>query len=153
MRTFATIVAILTAALILCPAAKGDSSAPKGITFFRADVTVREDATLDVREEITVSEAAAYYTRGFRRALPISVNDLWDPRYVPLYQHDNGIRVDILEVTEDGQPVDYKQGSGYIYPQLWISPQNVPLDGTEHHFTLHYTVDFRNFCRALRWSG
>jgi hypothetical protein len=141
MRPFTTIAAILTAALTLCPAAKGDSTAPGGISFFRADVTVREDSTLDVREEITVNDAAAYYKRGFRRVLPISVNDLWDPRYVPLYQHDNGIRVEILEVTEDGHPVDYKQGSGYVYPQLSIGPQNVPLDRDEHHFTLHYIVD------------
>jgi len=141
VRPFSFIAAILVVALGNCPAATADSHAPAGITFFRADVTVREDSTLDVREEITVNDAAPYYKRGFRRDLPISVNDLWDPRYVPLYQHDNGIRVDILEVTEDGQPVDYKQGSGYGYPQLSIGPQNAPLDRQEHHFTVHYLVD------------
>ena len=141
MRLYAPIAIIFLAALSLCPAARGDADAPAGITLFRADVTVREDSTLDVREDITVSNAAQYYKRGFRRELPISVNDRWNPRYVPLYQHDNGIRVEILEVTEDGQSVDYKQGSGYLYPQLLIGPRNVPFDSGEHHFTFHYTAD------------
>lgn len=141
MRPYGSIAALLFAALSLCPAAKGNSSGPAGITFLRADVTVREDATLEVREEIAVNDSASFYKRGFRRDLPISPNDRWDSRYVGAYKPDNGIRVDISEVTEDGHTAGYKQGSGYVYPQISIGERNVPLDGGEHHFLLRYTVD------------
>jgi hypothetical protein len=142
VRQRVLMIAIFFAALGFCPAAKGYSSAPEGITFFRADVTVREDATLDVLEEITVIDYASYYKYGFRRDLPISSNDRWDSRYAGPYKEDNGLRVNILEVTEDGHAVNYEQGSGYGYSQISIGKQNVPLDSGEHRFTLHYTVDF-----------
>jgi hypothetical protein len=142
MRPFATVAAILTAALTLCPAAKADSSVPEGISSFRADVIVLEDASLDVREEIKVSNATDYYKRGFRWTVPISSNDRWDLRYVPAYKPDNGIRIHILEITEDGHAVDYTQGSGYTYSQITIGQPNVPLEGGDHRFTLHYIVDY-----------
>ena len=142
MRPYTVIVAIVIVALALCPAARADSSALAGIIFFRADVTVREDSTLDVREEITVNDATAYYKGGFRRDLPISSNDRWDPHYVGPYKSDNGIRVDILQVTQDGHAVTNRQGNGYGYSQILIGPENVPLDGGEHHFILHYLVDY-----------
>jgi hypothetical protein len=142
MRTSATVAAILTAALTLCPAAKADSFVREGIRSFRADVTVLENASLDVREEIKVSNAADYYTRGFRWTAPISSNDRWDPRYVPAYKPDNGIRAYILEATEDGHAVDYAQGTGNTYSQITIGQPNVPLQSGDHIFTLHYTVDY-----------
>jgi hypothetical protein len=142
MRTSATVAAILTAALSLCPAAKADSFVREGIRSFRADVTVLESASLDVREEIKVSNAADYYTRGFRWTVPISSNDRWDLRYVPAYEPDNGIRTHILEVTEDGHAVDYAQGSGYTYSQITIGQPNVPMQSGNHIYTLHYTVDY-----------
>ena len=111
-----------------------------GITRFHADVRVREDATLDVREEITVNNAARYYKYGFRRDLPITPNERWDTRYVGEYKPDNGVRVDFLEVTEDGAPVSWTQGTGYGYSQIFIGPKNVALDSGEHRFALHYTV-------------
>jgi Predicted membrane protein (DUF2207) N-terminal domain/Predicted membrane protein (DUF2207) C-terminal domain len=134
-------ITILLAALCRCQPAAADPSVRSGITFFRADVTVQEDATLEVREEIVVNHAASFYQYGFRRDLPISSNDRWDPRYAGEYKPDNGIRVDILEVTEDGRPVRYEQGSGYGYSQLFIGGRNVPLDSGQHRFVIRYTVD------------
>jgi Predicted membrane protein (DUF2207) len=138
-RTLST--AILFAAISLCRAAQADSPTQAGITFFRADVTVREDASLEVREEIAVNDAASFYKYGFRRDLPVSPGDRWDRRYVGEYKPDNGIRIDILEVTEDGKPAKYEQGSGYGYSQLFIGERNVPLDSGEHRFVIRYTVD------------
>jgi len=111
------------------------------ITSFRADVTVRKDATLEVREEVVVNNGSSYYNQGFRRDLPISATDRWDPRYVDSFKQDNGVRVDILEVAEDGQPARYEQGRGYFYPQLYIGDRSVPLDPGEHRFVIRYTVD------------
>jgi len=129
------------AALCLCRSTQADTPGHSGITFFRADVTVRDDATLEIREEITVNNAAPFYKYGFRRDLPISSGDRWDPRYVGNYKRDNGVRVDILEVTKDGKPVEYEQGDGYGYSQLFIGERGIPLDSGEHRFVIRYTVD------------
>ena len=141
MRWHSAALAVFITALCLCPSAKAETPSRSGITFFRADVTVREDATLEVREEIAVNDAASFYKYGFRRDLPISSGDRWDPRYVGEYKPDNGIRVDILEVTEDGRPVKYEQGSGYGYSQLVIGEKGIPLDSGEHRFVIRYTVN------------
>ena len=142
MRQRSLVVAIFFAALSICPWAQADSSTQGGITLFRADVTVREDATLEVREEIAVRNASSFYKHGFQRDLPISLTDRWDTRYVGTYQKDNGIRVKILEVTEDGQRVNYEQGKRYGYAQLFIGERNVALDSGEHRFVIRYTVDW-----------
>jgi hypothetical protein len=141
VRQRSLVVAILFAAICLCRSARADSAAHGGITLFRTDVTVLEDGTLEVVEEIAVNDAASFYKYGFRRVLPISAEDRWDPRYAGKYKEDNGIRVRILEVTEDRKPVKYEQGSGYGYPQLSIGEQNVPFDSGKHRFKIHYMVD------------
>jgi hypothetical protein len=121
---------------------QADTPVHPGITFFRADVTVREDATLEIREEIAVNNAAPFYKYGFRRDLPISSGDRWDRRFVGDYKRDNGVRVDILEVTQDGRPAKYEQGEGYGYSQLFIGKRGIPLDSGEHRLVIRYTVDF-----------
>jgi hypothetical protein len=136
------IAMLFLAASCLCRIARADTGVQAGITFFRADVTVREDATLEVREEIAVRNASSFYKHGFQRDLPISLTDRWDTRYVGTYQKDNGIRVKILEVTEDGQRVNYEQGKRYGYAQLFIGERNVALDSGEHRFVIRYTVDW-----------
>ncbi len=112
-----------------------------GMTSFRADVTVRADSTLDVREEFTVRNAATSYKRGFWRDMPVSPDDRWDTRYVGEYQPDNGIRVKVVEVTEDGASVGFDEGAGYSYSHLWIGPQGAPFDSGEHRFVIRYTVE------------
>ena len=142
MRRRLLIAMLFLAASCLCRIARADTGVQAGVTFFRADVTVREDATLEVREEIAVRNASSFYKHGFQRDLPISLTDRWDTRYVGTYQKDNGIRVKILEVTEDGQRVTYEQGKRYGYAQLFIGERNVALDSGEHRFVIRYTVDW-----------
>ena len=141
MRKRILTAAIFFAAFSLCRSARADSTTQGGITLFRTDVTVLDDGTLEVVEEIAVHDAASYYKYGFRRVLPISGEDRWDPRYSGKYKQDNGIRVRILEVTEDRKPVKYEQGSGYGYPELMIGEQDVPFDSGKHRFKIHYMVE------------
>ncbi len=140
MRRPYLIVAIFVVSLCLSWTAMAAPDSPSGITSFRSDVTVKENGTLDVREEIVVNDAASFYKHGFRHDPPISGLERWDVRYVGTYKPDNGVRAHILEVTEDGQPARYEKGSG-IYPQLYVGGRNTPLDSGEHRFTFHYTVD------------
>jgi hypothetical protein len=148
--------AILFTFFFLAGAAYADSPAPGGFTFFRSDVTVREDATLEIREEIAVNNATSYYKYGFRRDLPVSTGDRGDPRYVDKYGQDKGIRVDIREVTEDGSPVKYEQRRGPGYYQVFIGERNVPFDSGEHRFVIRYTVEsalkFGNSRDTLYWN-
>src|SRR5215472_19182143 len=127
--------------LFLSRTALAEPSSFSGISYFRADVSVRTDATLEVREEIVVRDAATFYKWGFRRDLPISPQERWDLKYVGAFKPDNGVRVKILEVTEDGSPARYERGRGYGYPQVSIGERNVPLDSGEHRFVIRYTVE------------
>jgi Predicted membrane protein (DUF2207) len=130
--------------LALCFNARAQTNHPdsfSGISSFRSEVTVREDAKLEVREEILVRDAASFYKRGFQRDLPILPEGRWDPKDVNARKADHRIGVTMLEVTEDGAPVRYEQGSGYTYSQVHIGERNVPLDSGEHRFVLRYVVD------------
>ena len=139
MRQTARLAGVGLAVLCSCTALRADT-AQGGITAFRADVTVKRDATLEVQEEITLDNAGKYYRYGVIRNLPIDSEDRWDTKYVGEYQRDNGIRVNILEVTENGRPIRYQQGQGYGYSQLQIGAKNVPLDAGEHRYVLRYSV-------------
>src|SRR5258706_10420028 len=139
MRQTARLAGIGLALLCFCGALRADT-AQGGIIAFRADVTVKPDATLDVREEINLSNAGKYYRYGFIRNLPIDSEDRWDTKYVGEYKRDNGIRVNILEVTENGLPIRYQQGQGYGYSQLRIGAKNVPMDAGEHRYVIRYLV-------------
>lgn len=135
-------------ALFLAFTATGADAQTAGISFFRSDVTVRQDATLDVREEFTLDSGGKYYRYGFIRNLPITSQDRWDPKYVGEYTKDNGIRVKILEVTWDGSAIAYEQGSGYGYSQLRIGERNLALSPGEHRYVIRYSV-----ARALNLSA
>ena len=119
---------VFLALLGVCGIARADTE-QSGITSFRTDVWVKEDTTLEVREEIVLNNAGKFYRWGFMRNLPIGSEDRWNPKYVGQYKRDNGIRVKILEVTEDGGPVRYEQGQGWGYSQLRIGEKDVPLAG------------------------
>lgn len=141
MRRNTLICAALFAALCPSRLALADSAKFSGITFFRTDVTVREDAALEVREEISVNDAASFYKNGFTRDLPVSRLDRGDPRYVGAYEQDHGVRVKVQEVTEDGHPAKYEQEGGHGDSRLFIGERNVPLDAGEHRFGIRYMVD------------
>jgi hypothetical protein len=121
--------------------ARADSPARAGITFSRADVAVKRDAAFEVCEEIAVNDAASSYKYGFWPDLPVCSNDRWDPRNVGEYKRDHGLRIEIQEATEDGQPVKHKPGSGCGYSQLFSGGRNVPLECGEHRFVIRYKVD------------
>jgi len=121
-------------------AISADTSEKGGITTFRSDVTVNPDATLEVREEITLNSSGHYYRHGFVRVLPVNPEDRWDPKYVGEYKRDNGIRVKILEVTEDGKAVKHQQGQGFVYPQVQIGEEGVPLRAGEHRYLIRYSA-------------
>src|SRR4029077_19305240 len=110
------------------------------ISSFAADVTLRKDATLEIREEFVAHSEGDYFRYGMVRDLPIDSEARWDRRLVGAYAKDTGIRVKILEVSEDGTPVSYEQGSDSAYEQVRIVPWE-PLAPGDHRFVVRYEAD------------
>ena len=110
------------------------------IVFFASDVTLRKDSTLEVREEFVAHSEGDYFRYGMVRDLPIDSEARWDRRLVGAYAKDTGIRVKILEVSEDGTPVSYEQGSDSAYEQVRIVPWQ-PLAPGDHRFVVRYEAD------------
>src|SRR6202047_3595075 len=80
--------AIFFAALSLPLPLPADSTAPIGITLFRTDLTVLDNGTLEIVEEIALNDASSFYKYGFTRVLPISAEDRWDTRYAGKYRSE-----------------------------------------------------------------
>ena len=74
MRQTARLAGVGLAVLYFCSAIRADTVLG-GIIAFRADVIVKQNATLEVREEITLDNAEKYYRYGFIRNLPIDSDD------------------------------------------------------------------------------
>jgi hypothetical protein len=81
------------------------------ITLFTADIVVNPDATLTVTEDFVVHSEGAYFKYGFIRNLPIDDEARWDHRYAGEWKADNGIRVRILELTENESPHQLSAGT------------------------------------------
>ena len=111
------------------------------ILSFTSDVTLRADATLEVREEFLVHCVGDFFRYGMVRDLPIDSEARWNQRLVGPYAKDTGIRVKILEATEDGASVSYEQGSDSSYEQLRIGEPFEPLAAGDHRFVLRYEAD------------
>src|ERR1700740_3416846 len=110
------------------------------IVSFASDVTLRKDSTLEVHEEFVAHSEGDYFRFGMVRDLPIDSEVRWDTQLVGPYAKDTGIRVKILEVTEDGTPVSYEQGSDSAYEQVRIVPWQ-PLAPGDHRFVVRYEAD------------
>ncbi len=119
---------------------RGPSEPLDRISSFASDVTLRKDATLEIREEFVAHSEGDYFRYGMVRDLPIDSEARWDRRLVGAYQKDIGIRVKILEVSEDGTAVSYEQGSDSAYEQVRIVPWE-PLAPGDHRFVVRYEAD------------
>src|ERR1700746_3175920 len=152
-------VAIVLAILSLCAALSAKLVAAPGeqITSFSADIVVNPDATLTVTEDFVVHSEGSYLKYGFIRNLPIDDEARWDERYAGPWKADNGIRVKILEITENGASLSYQQGSGFGYPQLRSGTLNVPLTPGDHRYVIRYTVhgvlDLGSARDTLYWNA
>src|ERR1700730_16340722 len=136
----------LAARPVLRPAGQGSAQSRSQsepldrIVSFASDVTLRKDSTLEIREEFVAHSEGDYFRYGMVRDLPIDSEARWDRRLVGAYAKDTGIRVKILEVSEDGTPVSYEQGSDSAYEQVRIVPWQ-PLAPGDHRFVVRYEAD------------
>jgi len=138
-RILLGLAALILAGVVPCSATK---PAPgEKIISFAADITVREDTSIEVREEFIVHSEETYFKWGMIRHLPISSTERWDKRFAGEWKDDTGIRIKILEVAEDGKPVSYDHGNGAAYGQLVIGKFNVPVPRGDHTFVVRYLAE------------
>ena len=131
--------ALIIAGAVPCSATK---PAPgEKIISFATDITVREDTSIEVREEFVIHSEETFFKWGMIRHLPISSNERWDKRFAGEWKDDTGIRVKILEVTEDGKRISYDHGNGAGYGQLVIGKFNVPVPRGDHTFVIRYLAE------------
>ena len=141
-RLTRTLVALAILTIVgTVPSAAVKRAPSERIVSFAADLTVRGDTSIEVREEFVVHSEESYFKWGMIRHLPISSNERWDKRFGGEWKDDTGIRVKILYVTEDGKRVSYEQGNGAGYAQLEIGKQDVPLARGHHTFVITYIAE------------
>jgi hypothetical protein len=141
-RRTRALVGLTTLTILGAVPCAGTKRAPgEKIDSFAADITVHEDTSTEVREEFVVHSEETYFKWGMIRHLPITSNERWDKRFGGEWKDDTGIRVKILEITEDGERVSYQQGSGAGYAQLQIGKIDVPLARGDHTFVIKYEAE------------
>ena len=92
-------------------------------------------------EDFVVHSEGSYFEYSFIRNLPIDDEARWDERYTGPWTADNGIRVKILELTENGSPPSYQQGPRSRLSAASDRRGNVPLERGDHRYFIRYTVD------------
>jgi hypothetical protein len=104
--------------LCAIPCAASKHAPGEKVISFSADVTVQTDTSIDVREEITVHSEETFFKNGMVRYLPANSKGRRDKKFTGQSQDDSGLRIKILEVTEDGLPASYNQLYTPGYMQL-----------------------------------
>lgn len=103
------------------------------ILLFDADITVRSDATLTVKEEITVRACEQAIRHGIVREFPTMYTDRAGNKYE--------IAFALQKVLLDGQPVAYKVESKLNGKYIYIGDPQMYLSAGMYTFTLIYTVN------------
>jgi hypothetical protein len=138
-RLLAALAVLIYMGAVPCAASK---HAPgEKVISFSADVTVQTDTSIDVREEIIVHSEELFFKNGMVRYLPANMKGRRDKKFTAQSQDDFGLRIKILEVTEDGLPASYNQLYTPGYMQLRLGKSLAPLPVGDHTFVVRYRVE------------
>lgn len=120
---------VLFLAVFVVPAAP---SAREIIRNFQSDIWVLPDATLTVRETITVISEGNQIKRGIYRDIPTDYKD----------QYGNSVRVGfhVEKVTRDGRPEPFHTAQQSNGLRVYIGSKDVSVPNGEHIYTLTYTT-------------
>ncbi|KGF67049.1 hypothetical protein LL06_24600, partial [Hoeflea sp. BAL378] len=128
MKWLASLIAALTLSLLLGAGAE----AREEIRNFRADITVNDDASLEVTETITVNAEGNDIRRGIFRDIPLRALDEWG------LWATNGF--DLVEVLRNGAPTAYRTEWQGRFFRIYIGDAEVVIPRGEHTYTIRYVT-------------
>ncbi|GHA30321.1 hypothetical protein GCM10007989_27570 [Devosia pacifica] len=100
---------------------------------FHSDITLRPDASVEVVETIEVIALGRQIRRGIFRDVPLSMVD----------DDGNLMRsaIDVLSVTRDGEPENFRLERMQDVMRLWIGDPDVRIGTGAHRYVIRYTMD------------
>src|SRR5271157_3549734 len=115
--------------------AQGIAPAPASeqILSYDSDITVNRDATLLVRETITVFAMGAQIKHGIYRDFPTRYHDRFGNPYT--------IHFEVASLERDGQPEDFHLEKLPDGLRIYMGKSNETVPPGEHSYELAYTVD------------
>ncbi len=122
----------LCAAMLLTLWTACGAWAEEVIRSYHADITVSEDASLEVTETITVNAEGFNIKRGIFRDFPL------------YYTNERGkrreVEFDLISVERDGEPEPYHTESVDGGIRIYAGSADVTLDPGEHTYAITYTT-------------
>jgi hypothetical protein len=115
---------------------------------FHTDLTLREDGSLKVLEQIRLRSAGEKIKRGIFREFPSSLPDAWG--------RPHPFAFELLDVTRDGRPAVHQTTHIAGGEQLVIADPEALLPPGEHTYTIAFTTNPQVWTSGamhkLRWT-
>jgi len=127
----ATVLAVACLAGCVCAQTDGQER----IRSFHSDITVRRDASMLVRETITVHAAGRAIKRGIYRDFPTRYKDPRGNRYT--------VGFDVVEVMRDGRPEPWHTRRMKNGVRVYIGARDAYLQPGDYVYTLAYETDWQ----------
>jgi len=126
-------LALAILSLSLAAALAGGAAARERIVDFESEIWVHPDATMTVRETITVVAEGQSIKRGIYRDFPTEYED----------RFNNKVRVgfDVVSVLRDGRPEPYHTERVANGVRLYIGDKDVFIPKGQHVYTIDYRTD------------
>ena len=126
-------VLVLAGAALFLTACAGAPPAGERVLSFHTDLTLREDGTLQVVEQIHLRSAGAKIKRGIFRLFPANLPDAWG--------RPQPFAFELGDVTRDGEPAAHRIGKVPEGTNLIIADPEALLPPGEHTYTIAFTTN------------
>ena len=107
-----------------------EASAEETILSYHSDIVIAADATMTVRETITVRAEGDKIRRGIYRDFPTTYRDPFGHRYVTGFE--------FIGAQRGGQPEDWRSESRANGVRIYLGSENVLLKPGEYTYVLEY---------------
>lgn len=127
------LIALTAVSLSLAAALAGGAAARERILDFESEIWVHPDATMTVRETITVVAQGQSIKRGIYRDFPTAYRD----------RFNNKVKVgfDVVNVLRDGRPEPYHTERVANGVRLYIGDKDVFIPKGQHVYTIDYRTN------------
>lgn len=109
------------------------SAVSEVIELFDADITVHNNGSMRVKEEITVQATGQQIRHGIVREFPTHYQDRWGNNYI--------VKFDLKEVLQDGKPVAYSTVYNNNGVYIYLGNKDRYLRPGQYTFTIVYETE------------